>query len=75
MAIIELKNIEDIRYIQKQRDNQLDRFVDAVKGELPTDTIENIYKSLMRLNNQMRLMEDSLIIYTLAKTDKLPNLK
>jgi len=63
---------EDIKYIQEKRDNQLDRFVDAVKGELPIETIERRYKSLMRLNAQMRLMEDSLIVYTLAKADKLP---
>ena len=69
---MENQETEDIKYIQEKRDNQLDRFIDAVKGDLPVETIERRYKGLMRLNSQMKLMEDSLIIYTLAKANKLP---
>lgn len=55
------QEINDIKYIENKRDIELEKFVTNIKTSAPFGIIEDSYKSIIKLEKQMRLMEDALV--------------
>jgi hypothetical protein len=62
-----IEGINDILYFQEKRNDELERLQDLVKSDASEERIQNCFKSLMRKQNQLRLIEDASIINTIAK--------
>jgi len=58
----------DIEYMTEKRDQQLERFNRNIKDLKDDETIQNSLSSLMRVNTQLRMMEEARTIYN--KTNK-----
>jgi len=62
--------IEDVKYFEDKRNVCLERFNEAVKlGEI--ERIERCYRALVKIQKQLRLMEDALIINRVIGNIKL----
>ena len=53
----------DIEYMTEKRDQQLERFNRNIKDLKDDETIQNSLSSLMRVNTQLRMMEEARTIY------------
>lgn len=65
--VVSLEGINDVLYFQEKRNDELERLQDLVKSDAPAERIQNCFKSLMRKQKQLRLIEDVSIINTIAK--------
>jgi len=53
----------DIEYMTEKRDQQLERFNRNIKELKDDEAIQNSLSSLMRVNTQLRMMEEARTIY------------
>ena len=60
----------DVTYFTEKRDNLLERMVTSIKLYEPDEKIEAKLKVLLRMNKQLKLIEDARIIYNATKANK-----
>jgi hypothetical protein len=60
----------DVAYFTEKRDDLLERLVTSIKLHEPDEKIENRLKVLLRINKQLKLIEDATIIYKVTKANK-----
>ena len=65
MENLELRN--DISYLKEKRDDELQIFNDLINSGDTDERIDNCYKSLLRKQKQLKLAEDAMVIYRIAK--------
>lgn len=53
----------DIEYMTEKRDQALERFNKKIKDLKSDEVIQESFTSLMRINTQLRMMEDARTIY------------
>jgi len=60
----ELNPYEDIKYFSEKRDNAIERFVRTLrKNEYDVAELHKQLDGIVRINNQIELMEDALVIF------------
>lgn len=57
----------DVKYFIDKRDVELERFNLKIKCGNSEEIIRNGFKSLMRIQRQLKLAEDALVIYNISK--------
>ncbi len=63
--------VTDIEYLVAKRDNALERFNCAFEGNLSLDIINGRFEILIKMEKNLRLAEDALMIYRVtAKKQK-----
>ena len=61
----------DLKYLTFRRDDALENFNEKLKSQLLTD--EELHKKLdtvLRINNQVKLMEDALVVSRITEANK-----
>lgn len=72
LPIPEPNMVMDLEYLITKRDDALEHFVDKLKSHLLTD--EQLHTSLntvLRLNKQVKLMEDALVAYRIIEANNI----
>lgn len=64
----EIKN--DVQYFQEKRDFELDRLVDCIKRIDSDEIIQSRFNAVMRINKQLKLIEDAIIMHKIAQANK-----
>jgi hypothetical protein len=57
----------DVEYLTGKRNLALSHFIKGVKSNIDIDYIENRYKTLIRIQKQLILLQDALIIHKISK--------
>jgi DNA-directed RNA polymerase subunit E'/Rpb7 len=67
--------IDDIQFLKNKTDLALEKFLKDVEDNKPINRIIKSYNSLIRIQNQMKIAEDSIVIYSLAKNGNIKLIK
>jgi len=67
MKDLKIEKDKDIQYLTGKRDGQLERLNELFEEKKSIDTIEKCFKTLIRMDKQLRLAEDAGAINKLVK--------
>jgi len=64
---------QDFAYMIEKRDDALEHLNNGIKTYLPNKRIQQRLNLLLRINKQVKLMEDALIVSRITKANKKHN--